>query len=77
MTRSLVAPVQRALLAMATPRWVMAIGDCAADGGPFAGSAAIAGGVPAAIPVDLAIPGCPPSPAAILAGVRALLEVNA
>ena len=77
MTRTLVAPIQRALLAMAAPRWVVAVGDCAADGGPFASSAAIAGGVQAAVPVDIAVPGCPPSPAAIVAGLRALLEVNA
>lgn len=77
MTRNLVAPVQRALLAMAAPRWVVAIGDCAVDGGVFAGSSAVAGGTQAAIPVDLVVPGCPPSPAAMLDGLRALLEVNA
>ena len=77
MTRNLVAAVQRALLAMTQPRWVVAIGDCAVDGGVFAGAAAIAGGTQAAVPVDLAIPGCPPTQAAILAGLRALIEVNA
>jgi Ni,Fe-hydrogenase III small subunit len=76
MTRNLVAPVQRALLAMATPRWVIAIGDCALDGGLFAGSPAVAGGTQAAIPVDLAVPGCPPTPEAMLAALRALLAVN-
>ena len=77
MTRALVAPVQNALNAMATPRWVVAIGDCAVDGGPFAASAAVAGGVQAAIPVDLAVPGCPPTPAAMLDALRTLLAVNA
>lgn len=77
MTRSLVAPVQRALLAMAAPRWVVAIGDCGIDGGVFAGSPAVAGGVQAAIPVDVAVPGCPPGPAAMLAALRALLAANA
>ncbi len=76
MTRNLVAPVQRALLAMAAPRWVVAIGDCAIDGGLFASNPAIAGGTQAAIPVDLAVPGCPPPPAAILAALRALLAAN-
>lgn len=76
MTHNLVAPVQRALLAMALPRWVVAIGDCAVDGGVFAGSPAVAGGVQAAIPVDLVVPGCPPAAEAILAAIRALVEVN-
>ena len=76
-TSSLVAPVQRALLAMAEPRWVVAVGACAIDGGVFAGSPAVAGGAAAAVPVDLVIPGCPPTPAAMLAGLRALIAANA
>jgi Ni,Fe-hydrogenase III small subunit len=56
------------------PKWVVAAGDCAADGGCFIGSYAIAGGVSAVLPVDLHIPGCPPSPTAILKGLLALLE---
>ena len=77
MTRSLVAPLQRALAAMARPRWVVAVGDCAGDGGVFKGSGAVAGGVEAAVPVDLVVPGCPPQPAAMLAALRALVEANA
>ncbi len=76
MTRVLVAPVQRALAAMAPPFWVVAIGDCALDGGVFAGSGAVAGGVGAAVPVDLVVPGCPPAPATMLAALRALVEAN-
>jgi len=56
------------------PKYVVALGDCAADGGCFAGSAMIAGGVGAVLPVDLHIPGCPPTPLAILAGLLALVE---
>lgn len=59
------------------PKWVVAVGDCAKDGGCFRGSYAVAGGVAAVLPVDLVIPGCPPSPSELLAGLRALLEVNA
>lgn len=77
MTRSLVVPVQRALSAMAQPRWVVAIGDCAVDGGVFATSGAVAGGLGAAVPVDLAVPGCPPPPTAILAALINLLAANA
>lgn len=76
LTRSLVVPVRRALAAMGAPRWVVALGDCARDGGIFAGSGAVAGGVEAAVPVDLVVPGCPPTPAAMLAGLRALLAAN-
>jgi NADH:ubiquinone oxidoreductase subunit B-like Fe-S oxidoreductase len=42
------------------PKWVVAVGDCALDGGLFSGSYAVVGGVSAVVPVDLHIPGCPP-----------------
>ncbi|WP_022720734.1 NADH-quinone oxidoreductase subunit B family protein [Rhodopseudomonas sp. B29] len=59
------------------PKWVVACGDCAKDGGCFAGSYAVAGGVSSVIPVDLHIPGCPPPPLAILRGLLALLDRTA
>lgn len=59
------------------PKWVVAAGDCAVDGGVFKGSYAISGGVEAALPVDLTIRGCPPTPTQLLDGLRALLEANA
>ncbi len=59
------------------PKWVVAIGDCAIDGGVFKGSPAIDGGIDAALPVDLVIRGCPPSPSAIITGLCALIEANA
>ena len=59
------------------PKWVIAIGDCARDGGCFAGSYAVAGGVAQIIPVDLHIPGCPPPPLAMLRGLLALLDAAA
>jgi Ni,Fe-hydrogenase III small subunit len=59
------------------PKWVIAVGACAADGGVFAGSYAIAGGVKDVIPVDLHIRGCPPSPTELLKGLIALLKVRA
>ena len=55
------------------PKWVVAVGDCARDGGVFANSYACAGGVAAVLPVDLHIRGCPPSPIALLKGLLALL----
>ncbi len=60
--------------AMPSPKWVIANGACARDGGCFAGSYAVAGGVTEIIPVDLHLPGCPPAPRVILAGLLALLE---
>src|SRR5271170_4606461 len=56
------------------PKWVIAVGDCALDGGTFKGSYAVAGGVESVVPVDLHIPGCPPDPTALLRGLLALLE---
>jgi Ni,Fe-hydrogenase III small subunit len=59
------------------PKWVVAVGDCAIDGGVFKGSYAISGGVDSAVPVDLVIRGCPPTPGQVLDGLRALVEANA
>ena len=56
------------------PKWVIAVGACALDGGIFAGSYAVAGGVKDVIPVDLHIRGCPPSPTELLRGLIALLD---
>jgi Ni,Fe-hydrogenase III small subunit len=56
------------------PKWVVAVGDCAVDGGIFAGSYAVTGGVKDVVPVDLHIRGCPPRPVQLLQGLLALLE---
>lgn len=56
------------------PKWVVAVGDCAADGGIFAASYAVTGGVHEVVAVDLHIRGCPPSPVQLLKGLLALLE---
>ena len=66
--------LQRTYNVTPEPKWVVAIGDCAIDGGLFAGSYAVAGGVGAVVPVDLHIRGCPPTPTALLKGLLALLE---
>ena len=62
--------------AMGEPKWVVAVGDCASDGGVFKGSYAVEGGIEGALAVDLFIPGCPPDPAQLLEGLRALVEAN-
>ena len=73
--------MQEALLrtyeATPDPKWVVAVGDCAVDGGVFKGSYAIHGGVDSTVPVDLVIRGCPPTPAQMLEGLCLLLEANA
>jgi len=56
------------------PKWVVAVGDCAYDGGIVAGSYAVVGGVERVIAVDLHIRGCPPTPTRMLEGLLALLE---
>ena len=66
--------LERTYAATPEPKWVVAIGDCALNGGFFAESYAVVGGVSEVIPVDLHIPGCPPSPLDILKGLLALLQ---
>jgi Ni,Fe-hydrogenase III small subunit len=66
--------LERTHRATPDPKWVVAVGDCGRDGGCFAGSPAIVGGVSAVLPVDLHIPGCPPTPTALLGGLLALLQ---
>ncbi|CAN5349574.1 NADH-quinone oxidoreductase subunit B family protein [soil metagenome] len=73
-TKNMREALQRTYDATPNPKWVVALGGCALDGGCFAGSYAVVGGVSGVIPVDLHIPGCPPPPIEILKGLLALLE---
>jgi Ni,Fe-hydrogenase III small subunit len=68
-TRNMAEALRRTWEATADPKIVIAVGDCARDGGLFAPSYAVVGGVADVIPVDAVIPGCPPSPRALLAGL--------
>ena len=72
-TRNMREALERTYNATPDPKWVVAIGDCAADGGIFADSYAVVGGVSAVVPVDLHIRGCPPNPTQLLKGLLALL----
>jgi Ni,Fe-hydrogenase III small subunit len=65
--------VERTYAAVPDPRIVIAVGACAASGGPFSGSVEAGTGVPPTIPVDLWIAGCPPHPLTILDGLLRLL----
>jgi len=61
--------VRRAYEATPEPKLVVAVGDCGCTGGVFGESYASGGRVANVIPVDVAIPGCPPPPLAILRGI--------
>ena len=76
LTRAMREALLMALDAMAEPRWVVAVGDCAVDGGVFKGSYAVLGGVIQHVPVDLLVRGCPPSPQQLLAALATLVETH-
>ena len=69
LTRNLRPALEQAYDATPDPKWVVAIGDCAVDGGVFKGSYAVLGGAGLSVPVDLTIGGCPPPPDRILTGL--------
>jgi Ni,Fe-hydrogenase III small subunit len=73
-TKNMREALKRTHDATPDPKWVVALGDCARDGGCFAGSYAVVGGVSQVLPVDLHIPGCPPPPTAILQALLSLLD---
>jgi Ni,Fe-hydrogenase III small subunit len=73
-TKNMREALERTYNATPDPKWVVAIGDCAVDGGVFSGSYAVVGGAGRVVPVDLHIRGCPPRPIQLLAGLLTLLE---
>src|SRR5689334_4942858 len=75
-TKNMREALLRTYNATPDPKWVVAVGVCAVDGGIFAGTYAVAGGVSETIPVDLHIRGCPPTPTQLLSGLLALLKQN-
>ena len=73
-TKNMREALQRTYIATPDPKWVVAVGSCAIDGGIFAVSYAVEGGAHKVVPVDLHIRGCPPSPVELLSGLLALLQ---
>lgn len=73
-TRNMRDALRRTYDAMPAPKWVVAAGDCAVNGGCFAASYAVAGAVSQIVPVDLVVHGCPPSPAQLLQGLVSLMR---
>ena len=68
-TRNMEIPLRRTYEAAASPKFVVAVGDCAKTCGVFQDSYAVVGPVECVIPVDISIAGCPPEPTDILRGI--------
>lgn len=75
-SRHMEAALRRTFAATASPKWVIAAGDCAACGGEFGESYASCGAVGNVIPVDAVIHGCPPAPADLLRGLLSLFSIR-
>jgi Ni,Fe-hydrogenase III small subunit len=68
-THNMAIALKRTYDATPTPKIVIAVGDCGCNGGVFGESYASLGGIEKVIPVDAVIPGCPPTPTALLQGI--------
>ncbi|HLA75026.1 MAG TPA: NADH-quinone oxidoreductase subunit B family protein [Gammaproteobacteria bacterium] len=76
-SRHMETALRRTYEAMPEPKLVVAVGDCGCNGGIFGSSYAVCGGVSAVIPVDVAVPGCPPTPVALLQGILTAVSAEA
>ena len=73
-SRNMEIALRRTYEATPTPKIVVAAGECGCNGGVFGESYASLGGIDRVIPVDARIPGCPPTPTALLQGILRVLE---
>lgn len=73
-SRHMEAALLRTYAAMPAPKFVIAVGECAINGGEFGKSYASCGGLHHVLAVDLSIPGCPPTPTALLRGILQLMQ---
>lgn len=74
-THNMAIAAKKTYEAMPAPKFVVAVGDDACTGGIFTGTYAVLGGVEKILPVDMKIPGNPPSPREILTGLLALMRI--
>lgn len=73
-TKKMIPAIVRLYNQMPEPKYVVAMGACASGGGPFKEGYNVVAGVDKFIPVDVYIPGCPPTPEALIAGMMKLQE---
>ena len=71
-TKKMIVPIVRLYNQMPEPKYVLAMGACASGGGPFKEGYNVVSGVDKYLPVDVYVPGCPPTPQALLHGMIAL-----
>jgi len=71
-TKKMIVPIVRIYNQMPEPKYVLAMGACASGGGPFKEGYNVVSGIDKYIPVDVYVPGCPPTPQALLNGFIAL-----
>jgi Ni,Fe-hydrogenase III small subunit len=76
-SRNMEEALRRTYEATPEPKLVLAVGDCGCGGGIFGESYASCGRVASVIPVDVAVPGCPPPPAAIMRGILTAVRAPA
>ncbi|HKU71447.1 MAG TPA: formate hydrogenlyase, partial [Burkholderiales bacterium] len=75
-SRNMEVALKRTYDATPDPKLVVAIGDCGCTGGIFGENYASRGRVSNVIPVDVAVPGCPPTPLAIMQGILTAIAVR-
>ena len=73
-TKKMVPQIVRLFNQMPEPKYVMAMGACASGGGPFKEGYNVVSGIDKFVPVDVYVPGCPPTPQALLHGLIKLQE---